>query len=444
VSGLRDLPSIARTPVILAVRQELATKIAVAGSRPSWQVLEPDDEVRTEHDLIVMLPDPRRSAAGIAVVNVVNARLEGRSDLMKVMADIIPGLRRSILPSQQDLLALLDDPRQDPTGTGMQPMIVATEQALFAHNVTKPKRLATGIYPQEGAVSLDYPYVITTRDPARRESARRFQRLIGSAQGRRALQDAGFRTADGKPGTKLSDQYGLRRQEPDRIPKPPTEVTTRVLLSLRLLLATTRALLVVDTSGSMGEPVPGTGQSRIAVTAKLAQEGVDRLPPGSEVGIWRFATKLDGDKDYEELLPIGPVDGGEDEIRKVLGKLPQQVGGYTGLYDSILAAFRKAGEERDPDKVSTVILFTDGKNDTDKQGISLDELVATITQEFDERRPVNIAAIGFGGDVDPVELNKIAEAANGRAYVVDNLDEARQVMLDVIARRVCVISECPA
>ncbi|MCG5221037.1 substrate-binding and VWA domain-containing protein [Streptosporangium sp. KLBMP 9127] len=442
---LRDAeaPSIARTPVIMAVRQELATKIAVMGDKPTWNVLTPSDKVRKEHDLNVMLPDPRRSAAGLAVVNVFTAAMQDRPDLMDVMTEVIPDLGRSIMPDQKALLGVLDDEKADPTGPGTKPAVVATEQTLYARNVARPDRLAVGLYPPEGAMSLDYPYIVTVDDSRKRAAALEFRETLTSARGRTAVREAGFRTGDGKAGPRMGDQYGLRAEEPERIPGPPAEVTARALASLRLLLAPTRALLLLDTSWSMAQKVPGTQVTRMSKMAELARDSVAMLPEESEVGVWQFAGELDGDRDHKELLPIGPVEKQLDRIEKVLNSLPGKVGGRRGLYDSILAAFREASASSGGGKVSTLLVFTDGRNDPGAKGITLDELVDTLRKEFDEQKPVNIAVVGYGGDVGADELKRITGATNGKAYLVQDFAAAQRVIADLIARRVCMV-KCPA
>jgi Mg-chelatase subunit ChlD len=435
--GLRDekAPSIARTPVIMAVRQELATKIADSGDQPTWNALAAGDKAGAANDLMVMLPDPRSSAAGLAAVNVAAAPMRDRADVTDAIADVVPDLRRSILPDGPALLDVLDDPRPDPTGAGRDPAVVATEQTVYARNAASPEHLNVGIYPPEGAMSLDYPYLVSVDDPAKQAAALAFKETLMSARGQAMMQEAGFRTGEGKAGPKISDRYGLRAEEPERIPEPPAEVTTQTVLSLRQLLAPTRTLFLVDTSASMGQPLPGTTDSRISMTAALVREGVTKLPLGSEAGVWHFASELDGDRDYKRLVAMGPVGENGQKIRGALGSLAGKVGGRAGLYDSILAAFRAASDSGDPAKPGTVLVVTDGRNDTDT-GITLNTLVKALQKESDERRGVSIAVIGLGPDADLDELDRITEATSGKAYVARDFRAAKRVMLDVIARRI--------
>ncbi|MBB5132752.1 Mg-chelatase subunit ChlD [Thermocatellispora tengchongensis] len=455
-------PSIARTPVILAVRQEMATKIAVKGARPTWNVLAPSDQVVTENKLTVMLADPAVSAAGIAAVDVFAAAMGDRDDFAQVMAEVLPDLRRSVLSGPADLLAALDpddaadaddtDAAADTDADGDEPMVVVPEQALFAHNTAGPRRTAIGLYPPEGAVALDYPYVVSAEDPAKREAAAAFLEVIRSERGAAAVRAAGFRTPDGRADARMSDQYGLRAEEPARIPDPPAEVTAQALRGLRLLLAPTRTVVLVDTSWSMRQKVRGTADTRLSLAARLAEEGVRGLPEGSEAGAWRFATDVDGDRDYQEVVPVGPAGERAERIGDELRGLRKKIGGHTGLYDAVLAAVEEAGRRDDPAQVGMVIVVTDGRNDlgekgekggNGERGTSLDDAVRALREGYDAERPVTVAALGFGPDVDRAELEAIAGATNGRAVVAGTADEARTALLDLFARPAC-LTACPS
>jgi hypothetical protein len=232
----------------------------------------------------------------------------------------------------------------------------------------------------------------------------------------------------------------VRVEPPRDIPAPDTATTLRVLLSMRLLLADTRALLLLDISDSMAEKVPGLPVTRMQATAGFAEAGIRALPKGSDIGLWVFSTNLDGDKDYKELVPVGPVRQRAPEVIRELRKLPGHTRGDTGLYDSVLAAFRSASKGQFKDMLSSVIVFTDGRND-DADGISLEGLLTTLHKEFKPAQPVTITLIGYGEGVDAKELRQIAGVTNGVAMVAGTFDQAEQIFLQVVGNRVCVDRE---
>ena len=65
-----------------------------------------------------------------------------------------------------------------------------------------------------------------------------------------------------------------------------------------------RLTTVVDASASMGAPVPGSGgRSRMDVTKASLLQALATFTPEDEIGLWKFATVLDGDKDYRGAVP---------------------------------------------------------------------------------------------------------------------------------------------
>ena len=427
--------SIARSPVIMAVTQETATKLAKHGGAPSWTLLIPTSSTKRKlPKAFTTLLAPNRFASGLAALNVLNAAVVDRPDMLKIVQGITVNLKRSIVPSVEAMFGLVDNPPG-----GGDPVIVLSEQAIWRYNETRADHRAVGLYPEEGAITLDYPYVPMTKDPARRQAAEEFKQVVISQVGRTLLGGAGFRDAAGNAGPSMDDRHGVRSEPPREIPAPDTRTTLRALLSMKLLLADTRALLLLDISGSMAEKVPGMEATRMEATARFAEAGVRSLPEGSDVGLWIFSTKLDGDKDYKEIVPVGPLRQRSPEVRRELRKLPGHTRGDTGLYDSVLAAFRSASKNQVKGKLSSVIVFTDGKNDDD--GISLNQLLATLQSEFVPAQPVTITLIGYGDGIDAKELRQIAGTTNGVAMVAHTFDQARQLFLQVIANRVCVDRE---
>ena len=148
---------------------------------------------------------------------------------------------------------------------------------------------------------------------------------------------------------------------------------------------------------------------------RAAAGAMPLLPPGSEVGLWEFATKLVGRSDHRELVPLGPLDGpdGGADRRAALALgvagLQQIVDGGTGLYDTTLAAVRAVRRGWDPDRVNSVVLLTDGRND-DTDGIDLPTLLAQLRAENDPQRPVPVISLVYGPDADAAALRAISDA----------------------------------
>ena len=110
-----------------------------------------------------------------------------------------------------------------------------------------------------------------------------------------------------------------------------------------------RVQVLLDVSGSMNQPVPGTNANRMTLTIQAAELGIGLMKPSTKLGLWLFSTKLNGDQDYQELLPMLPISeqartGGLERLRTVQ-PVPN---GDTGLYDSVLAAYQSARQNYEP------------------------------------------------------------------------------------------------
>jgi Mg-chelatase subunit ChlD len=89
--------------------------------------------------------------------------------------------------------------------------------------------------------------------------------------------------------------------------------------------------------------------------------------------------------------------------------------GGTGLYDTTLAAYRDARRHWTPGRINLVLVMTDGRNE-DEESIGRSRLLAELAELQDPRRPLPIVFIGLGKDVDPDELETIAEVTGGQVF----------------------------
>ncbi|MFC6081642.1 substrate-binding and VWA domain-containing protein [Sphaerisporangium aureirubrum] len=435
----RQSVSIARSPVIPAVTKETAGRLAAKDGGPSWALLIPTSATKKKlPKASTTLLAPNRFAAGLAAVNSLNTLAERRPELSPIVRGITMNLKRSIRTSDEALFGLLEHPP-----SAGDPVIVASEQSIWSYNSLRPDRPVIGLYPTEGAISLDYPYVPLTADPATQEAAAAFRDAIVSSAGRTLLHGAGFRTPDAKAGPSLDARHGLRPAPPADIPSPDPRTLLRSLLTMRLLLADTRTLLLLDVGKSMDTPVPGLGKTRMEATADLVAQGIRGLPEGSDLGLWVFSTGLDGAKDHQELVPLGPLRQNTPLALKELRELPDRTRGKAGLYDSVLAAFRTASKQQIDGMLTSVIVLTDGPND-DNSGISHKALIATLQDEFDPLRPVPITLITYGSTADAAERRAIAEVTNGAALTAATFPQAAQIFLQSLTTKFCLDQDrCP-
>ena len=165
--------------------------------------------------------------------------------------------------------------------------------------------------------------------------------------GRQILSEAGFRTPDGVAGPALQSAAGLDASR-ERAGKAPTAKAVRAAVDSYVRInRPTRLLAVLDVSGSMGRPVPGTGGStRLDLAIRVSVAGLAVYTDETAVGLWTFTTHLTPKTDYRQMVSVGPLGPGADGITgrermvDALSRVKVEKG-RTGLYDSVLAAVRE-------------------------------------------------------------------------------------------------------
>jgi Ca-activated chloride channel homolog len=186
----------------------------------------------------------------------------------------------------------------------------------------------------------------------------------------------------------------------------------------------TNLLVVVDVSGSMNQPAAGSKSSRIELVRQGCRSIGTLLPNESRMGLWEFGSKLDGNKDYRSLLDIAPLDPGHRKaLTGAVNKLTAQETG-TGLYDTILSAYTSARDAYRAGVPNQVLVFTDGRNEADKNSMSATQLATDLKAAADPQRPILLSVVTFGTAADTKIVNDAVAPVQG---YVDNLTTANEV-----------------
>src|SRR5262249_24085214 len=208
----------------------------------------------------------------------------------------------------------------------------------------KPRVPLVAIYPKEGTLLSDNPYVVLKAewvDAAKRAGAADFLDYLRGADQQRRFTDAAFRSFQGKPGEPIKPENGLLPNVRYTVIEPPgPQVLNEVAQSWNTLRKRARVLMVMDVSGSMEQPVPDSGQSRLELAKKAAQQAVGQLAPDDQLGLWSFSTEPPGTNDppYRVLVEPGPVSQVKAAFTaRVRDLVP---GGGTALYATTRAAVR--------------------------------------------------------------------------------------------------------
>ncbi|WP_448005296.1 VWA domain-containing protein [Agromyces bauzanensis] len=438
---------IATTPVVFAAPASRAAEIAT----------EPVTWARVlSATLPTILPDPEASSASLA--GLLALRGHSSPDDPRQFAGAMIELGKSIPASTSAAFGSL--------ATAPQPSVVVTTEAqVAAYNLDEPAETLVAAYPADGTVLLDYPFVRLSASgdedadgdadaaaddaggdadpaadvagddagPSHADLVDAFEAAVRDATDQ--LAAVGFRAAD---GTGTIDVPGLAAEAPLAAEANiDAAAQLEILRAWGVLTLRSRMLAVIDVSGSMEEPAEN-GLRRIDIFQQAAVGAMEKFSGEVELGVWVFSTARNGDLDYEDLSPIAPLAdlAHKQEIAGIIQSLPGRLGGATGLYDTTLAAVKRVRESYDPEKVNTVLVITDGKNE-DENGIDLDTLLAELAKLDDPAKPVAVIMIGFGPDTDLAAMQRIAQATKGAAYSASKPEDLGTVLVDALSQRTC-------
>ncbi|GHF76258.1 hypothetical protein GCM10017566_57800 [Amycolatopsis bartoniae] len=437
-AGAADVPSsgssIANSPVVFAMTEEAAKSLGWPGNQPAWPQL-------LTSSVSLGLPDPAADPVGVSALLGIAEALPAPSESAAALRKLAP----NTLPGLDDLYARLPG-----AGSSKQPISAfpASETSVLRYNARNgvaatPAQLVAA-YPPQPVPSLDYPFtVLGNAGDAQQAAAAKLLRALLDPTGQAALADVGVRTPDGRMlFGHFADTHVSARTQP-LAPLPADDVLDQVLNQWAKVNTSSRARVLIDISGSMNAVVPGSGsRTRMQLTADAAARALDLFKPTSETSTWVFATNLDGDRDYREVLPMLPVGtqlaNGAAQLLRNLQATPD---GQTGLYDTVLAAYQQARADWQPGRLNLVILMTDGRNE-DPHGISRDDLLDQLRRLQDPKRPLPVIGIGLGPDIDLPELDAIAGVTGGRTFVAPDPAKIADVFYGALAGLSCPTAGC--
>jgi Ca-activated chloride channel family protein len=306
----------------------------------------------------------------------------------------------------------------------------------------RPPRIPlVAIYPEEGTIFSDSPYVVLDAEWVSDEeaaAAQVFAEYVQRPENQRRVLEFGFRP--GNPavavGEPITAEFGVDPSQPTTtLEVPAPEVMIGALERWAEQRKPARVLLLIDVSGSMGEVGdPSNGATKLDLAKQAAIESLDQFRDDDEVGIRIFSTELSATEptDYVDLVPIGPVGENRETLARRIRDLVPTNG--TPLYTSVADSYAELREDFDPTRINAVVVLSDGRNEDprndDLAGL-LDDLRAT--NEGQTTSPVRVFPIAYGGDADLGVLQQVAEATNAAAYDAGDPRSIIQVFTAVVS-----------
>jgi len=472
-----DRPSVATSPLVVAMPMPMAKALGWPRQTIGWSDLigalrNPEGWRAFGHPewgrFKLGKTDPRLSEAGLGALLSAGMAIagQGKPSTPAELASKAPQLGLMILevsrsPGDQvdtpsTLLANLE--RADEAGNALSYLsaVPLAEKSVRDYNQgrpmddptlasqrPKPKVPLAAIYPKEGTLQFDYPWLVLRApwvDDAKQAAASDFLLYLKTPSVQARFQAAGFRSARGQPGSSINQQSGLLADQPARIFAPPTPpLVAATLKGWDQTQRIANLLAVYDVSGSMADTVPGTGVTKMDLVKQAAVSSLRLFTSESDIGVWEFATNLDGPRDWRQRVPIGPISGRMPGGRTRLDVLRAQLQELTptnrdtGLYDTTLAAYQYVKQHYAPDRLNLVVLFTDGRNDDPGGGLTLPQLLQQLRQGQKDARKVRILTFGYGADADLDALKQISQATGGTLFVSPNPADIERVFVTALA-----------
>lgn len=310
-----------------------------------------------------------------------------------------------------------------------------------------PDTPLVSFYPKDGVPFSEHPYIeLNGMSTAKKAVADDFLRYLQSPDiyGKR-FAPYGFRTHEGTPkkSALLVKANGVLPEAGfTRMPMPEGDVLVELLKVWPTLRRRANVRIVIDTSESMNDVIPGTGDTKMERLKQAEATLFDEFTGTDRVGLWKFsdAFVLGGGHDYKELVPLGPYNqklpGGTraDLLSDNVEGL--EADGATGLYDTLDAATKAMRDDYDPQAINAIVLLTDGRNE-DGDSLTKAELLKRIK---DPARPqIRVFTIAYGSKADEDDANgrsvleEIADASGGKAYDAKKAETIEQVITSVIS-----------
>jgi hypothetical protein len=428
-----EAASVAKSPVVLAMPQPVAAALGWPTTKLTWAALL--QKMTTGGGIKTGIVEPGRDASGLSGLLALRSAAAGNAAAQEATVAALRALAVGRSTLREDLLGRFPraaDPATVGSGLSAAPL---PEQAVIGYNAAQPPVPLAGVFLEPAPPALDYPYAtLPGNGPDVVGVARDLLAALSGTAYHNALAQHGLRNPDGTVGSGFTAGPGAPTGPIPAAPAADPALIAQTLSTWAAVTQPGRILAVVDVSGSMLTPVPTAGNAtREQILVRAATSGLSLFDDAWSLGVWIFSTKLDGNVPWKQLIPIAPLSGQRNQVLGALATI-QPTHGDTGLYDTVLAAYKAVQTNWDPGKVNSVVVMTDGQNDN-PGGLNLDQLVGELQKVIDPKRPVEVVALGIGTEVSRPELTRITQTTGGGVFIATDPAKIGDIFLQAIALR---------
>ena len=443
-------PSVASSPVVLALRKPLAQALGWPQKPFGWEqgfgaFVKPETWAQIGHpewaSLRIGLTDPTSSTAGLeSVVSLLDYDGDGTLSDAELTGGL--GFTQALGALAPDTKTFFDEQAGGSSSIAAFP---AVERDVAAYDRANGNAPLVPVYPTTGLMVADYPYTTLNAswvDSTRKAAAGLFQQYLQGADARKAFSADGFRAPDRtvRDAPLLATDLGFKESIGTPRAQPTVEGLNQIVTQWTALQRQSNILTVVDTSGSMNDPVPGTPMTRLQLLQQTASAGFSLLTNRTNIALWEFSSQLTPTTDYRELVPYGPLPapiGNVPRLKALLGAIAGlKANGGTALYNTAYASWKTMQSRWQPNATNAVILITDGKDEFATNGMSRQDLMDRLTRESLPDKPTIIIGIAVGPEADADALTEMSKITGGRTFVARDPAAAVQTLVLAFAGRI--------
>jgi hypothetical protein len=404
-------PSLAASPLVVAANASSNTSKWNASRPLSWTALL---NLGALSPLSVEVQSSSTSSTSLVLAGALNGLA------LRSTGDKYLGLA---------LVAAASTSMKPATSSDIATSTLRVEEARLVKGQSNAEILPTaGGYPQ-----LDYPWVARSGSAPAVQSAS--AQLLNAVQG--PLGDAA-RKQQGllKPGATAVEPGDYAGTSSGALIPVPAAASVPTLYAIADAGAQHgNTLAVLDISGSMAEPTSAGQESKIAAVQNSAKLAAQLLSPRTRLGLWEFTYQLNPPYDFRQVVPLAALaDNRTTLLDAVSAATPIPTGG-TSLYRTTLDAYKFVQANWKANYANTVIVFTDGKDETDPGAPSLADVQAQLKSIADPNRPIQLIMLGYG-DADIAAMNALTATVGGVVYHITSAVQIVGAFIDSISHSV--------
>ena len=209
---------------------------------------------------------------------------------------------------------------------------------------------------------------------------------------------------------------------PGRTSWPPSTRRSRIVRKRA------QVLFLMDVSGSMDEPISATDTKLSAAKTAIAQ-ALNHFTAGDNVGLAAFAQSPDGVLLPGNVSPVAEIGANRDAFLGALGGLQSM--GDTPLFQAVDTFATQQAQSWSPDRITAIVLLSDGENDTNTPTIGADQMLATL-HELHHTTPVLVFTLAYGADADVATLQSISSTTGAHYYDATDPSKLQAVLGDLV------------